>query len=59
MGQGPVPDRRKLMHVKNDLERVLKVCPYLRTNLDTGQVRMGTSYPWDPRDVLAVSPGFH
>lgn len=45
MGQGPVPERRKLMHAKNDLERVLKVCPCLRTNLDMGQVRMGTSYP--------------
>ncbi|KAM6199533.1 LOW QUALITY PROTEIN: tetratricopeptide repeat protein 22 [Sarcoramphus papa] len=37
MGQGPVPERRKLMHAKNDLERVLKVCPCLRTNLDMGQ----------------------
>ncbi|KAM6264762.1 LOW QUALITY PROTEIN: tetratricopeptide repeat protein 22 [Spheniscus humboldti] len=49
MGQGPVPDRRKLTHAENDLERVLKVCPCLRTNLDMGQVSMGTSYPsWTP-----------
>ncbi|CAN0197084.1 unnamed protein product [Bubo scandiacus] len=44
MSQGPVPDRRKLMHVKNDLKRVLKVCPYLRTNLDTGQETLTTEY---------------
>ncbi|KAM6080379.1 LOW QUALITY PROTEIN: tetratricopeptide repeat protein 22 [Theristicus caerulescens] len=40
IGQGPVPDRRKLVHAKNDLERVLKVCPCLRRNLDMGQAWM-------------------
>ncbi|KAM9283137.1 LOW QUALITY PROTEIN: tetratricopeptide repeat protein 22 [Morus bassanus] len=37
MGQGPVPDRRKLMYAKNHFERVLKACLCLRANLDMGQ----------------------
>ncbi|KAM7107376.1 LOW QUALITY PROTEIN: tetratricopeptide repeat protein 22 [Ciconia maguari] len=63
MGEGPVPDRRKLMHAKNDLERVVKVCACLRSNLGMGQVRMGTPYPrsWGapcsvPRFSLTLSP---
>nr|XP_009681629.1 PREDICTED: tetratricopeptide repeat protein 22 [Struthio camelus australis] len=38
MGLAPAADRRKLTYAKNDLEKILKVCPSLRTNLDMGQV---------------------
>uniref|UniRef100_A0A8B9P6U5 Tetratricopeptide repeat domain 22 n=1 Tax=Apteryx owenii TaxID=8824 RepID=A0A8B9P6U5_APTOW len=38
MGLAPPPDRRKLTRAKNDLKKVLKVRPSLRTNLDMGQV---------------------
>lgn len=39
MGLGGMPDRNHLACAKADLEKVVKVCPGLKTYLDIGQVR--------------------